>query len=161
MPNHRWLVLFFFLVVCFGAAGVGSLWTSSSVNGWYVNLRKPSFNPPNWIFAPVWTTLYFLMAVSAWMVWERGGWSGAKTALILFFVQLALNTAWSGLFFGLHRPGAALVEIVFLFAAIVATTLAFRTFSMTAFWLMTPYVLWVAFASFLNFNIWRLNSSAQ
>ena len=157
MSDKRWLMLLFFLFLCYGAAVLGSLWTASSVGTWYAELRKPSFNPPNWIFAPVWSALYFLMAASAWLVWQKAGWSGARVALALFFGQLALNVAWSGLFFALHRPGLALIEIVFLLAAIVATSVAFRPVSGFAFWLMVPYALWVAFAALLNFKIWRLN----
>ena len=160
MSDKRWLMLLFFLFLCYGAAVLGSLWTSSSVGTWYAELRKPSFNPPNWIFAPVWSTLYLLMALSAWLVWRRAGWTGARFALALFFGQLALNVAWSGLFFALRRPGMALVEIVFLLGAIVATALAFRSVSGLAFWLMVPYTVWVAFAALLNFKIWRLNLGA-
>jgi len=158
MSDHRWFMLLFFLFLCYGAAGLGFIWTSSSVGTWYAELMKPSFNPPGWIFAPVWSVLYFLMALSAWLVWRRAGWSGARFALALFFVQLALNVAWSGLFFGLRRPGAALVEILILLGTIVATVLAFRPVSRLAFWLMVPYALWVAFAALRNFKIWQLNS---
>ena len=160
MSNNRWLMLLFFLFLCYGAAVLGSVWTSSSVGTWYAELRKPSFNPPNWIFAPVWSVLYFLMALSVWLVWREANWGGAKLALTLFFAQLALNVAWSGLFFGLRRPGTALVEIVLLFGTIVATALAFRPVSGLAFWLMVPYAMWVAFAALLNFKIWQLNSGA-
>jgi translocator protein len=141
MSDKRWLMLLFFLFLCYGAAVLGSLWTSSSVGTWYADLRKPSVNPPKWIFAPVWSALYFLMATSMWLVWRKAGWSGARFALAVFFGQLALNVAWSGLFFGLRRPGTALVEIVFLFGAVVATALAFRSISGLAFWLMVPYAL--------------------
>jgi len=158
MSDQRWPMLLFFLFLCYGAAGLGSIWTSSSVGTWYAEIVKPSFNPPSWIFAPVWSGLYFLMALSAWLVWRRAGWSGARFALALFFVQLALNVAWSGLFFGLRRPGTALVGILILLGTIVATVLAFRPVSLLAFWLMVPYALWVAFAVLLNFKIWQLNS---
>jgi tryptophan-rich sensory protein len=160
MSDNRWLMLLFFLFLCYSAAVLGSIWTSSSVGAWYPELRKPSFNPPNWIFAPVWSVLYFLMALSAWLVWRKADWGGTRLALTLFFVQLALNVAWSWLFFGLRRPGIALVEIVFLFGAVVATGWAFQPVSGFAFWLMVPYALWVAFASLLNFKIWRLNLGA-
>lgn len=160
MSDIRWLMLLFFLFLCYGAAVLGSLWTSSSVGTWYADLRKPSFNPPNWIFAPVWSALYFLMATSAWLVWRKAGWSGARFALALFFGQLALNVAWSGLFFALRRPGMALIEIVFLLGTIVAAAVGFRPVSGLAFWLMVPYALWVAFAALLNFKIWRLNLGA-
>ena len=157
MSDNRWLMLLFFLFLCYGAAVLGSLWTASSVGTWYAELRKPSFNPPNWIFAPVWSALYFLMATSGWLVWRKAGWTGARFALTLFAGQLTLNVAWSGLFFALRRPGMALIEIVFLLGAIVATAVAFRPVSGLAFWLMVPYALWVAFAALLNFKIWGLN----
>ena len=160
MSKHDWLMLLFLLLTCFGAAAGGSAWTSSSVNTWYAQLRKPAFNPPNWIFGPVWSVLYLFMAVSAWLVWRSAGWNGAKYALTLFFLQLGLNVIWSYLFFGLHSPGAALAEIFFLLALIVATAVAFLPFSKTAFWLMVPYAAWATFASFLNFQIWRLNSGS-
>ncbi len=160
MSDNRWLMFLFFLLTCFSAAGLGSILTSSSVGTWYAELIKPSFNPPNWIFAPVWSALYFLMALSAWLVWRKADWGGARFPLALFFGQLALNVAWSGLFFALRRPGMALIEIVFLLGTIVATAVAFRTVSGLAFWLMVPYALWVAFAALLNFKIWRLNLGA-
>ena len=160
MSDNRWLMLIFFLLLCYSGAGLGSIWTSSSVGTWYADLRKPSFNPPNWIFAPVWSALYLLMATSAWLVWRKAGWSGARFALALFFGQLTLNVAWSGLFFALRRPGMALIEIVFLLGTIVATIVAFRPVSGLAFWLMVPYALWVAFAALLSFKIWRLNLGA-
>jgi translocator protein len=160
MLSHGWLMLLFFTLTCFGAAAVGSAWTSSSVDTWYAQLHKPALNPPNWIFGPVWSVLYLCMAVSSWLVWRSAGWSGAKYAFVLFFVQLGLNVAWSGLFFGIRSPGAALIEIFFLLVAIVVTAVAFLPFSRTAFWLMVPYAAWVSFASFLNFQIWRLNSGS-
>jgi len=150
MSDNRWLMFLFFLIPCYSAALLGSIWTSSSVRTWCADLRKPSFNPPNWIFVPVWSALHFLVALSAWLVWRRAHWGGTKLALTLFFAQLALHVAWSGLFFGLRRPGTALVEIVFLLGAIVATAWAFRPVSGLAFWLMVPYALWVAFASLLT-----------
>jgi translocator protein len=160
MSDNRWLMFLFFLLTCYSAAVLASIWTLSSVGTWYADLKKPPFNPPNWIFAPVWSTLYFLMALSAWLVWCKAEWGGAKLPWTLFFAQLALNVAWSGLFFGLHRPGTALVEIVGLLGIIVATALAFRSVSSLAFWLMVPYALWVAFAALLNFKICQLNSRA-
>jgi tryptophan-rich sensory protein len=160
MSDNRWLMFLFFLCLCYGAAVLGSICTSSSVGTWYADLRKPSFNPPDWIFAPVWSALYFLMALSAWLVWRRADWGGAKLALTLFFAQLALNVAWSGLFFGLRRLGTALIEIICLLGTIVATALAFRPVSGLAFWLMVPYAVWVAFAALLNFKIWQLNPGA-
>jgi len=160
MSDDRWLMFLFFLLLCYSAAVLGSIWSSSSVGTWYADLKKPSFNPPNWIFGPVWSVLYFLLALSAWLVWRRADWGGARLALTLFFAQLALNVAWLALFFGLRRLGMALVEIVFLLSTIVATARAFRAVSALAFWLLVPYALWVAFATLLNFKIWQLNSGA-
>ncbi|MBV8050985.1 MAG: tryptophan-rich sensory protein [Acidobacteriaceae bacterium] len=157
MANGRWVMLVFFMLACFSAATLGAAITSRSVDTWYAELRKPALNPPNWVFGPVWTLLYFLMSVSAWLVWEKTDWSGARHALLLFFVQLGLNVAWSALFFGLRWPGAALIEIFILLGGISATVIAFYPFSRVAFWLMLPYAGWVAFASYLNLSIWRLN----
>ncbi len=152
-------MLLFFAFVCFAAAAAGSVWTSSSVDTWYAQLHKPALNPPNWLFGPVWSVLYLCMAASAWLVWRNAGWSGGRYALVLFFAQLGLNVTWSALFFGLRLPGAALVEVLVLLLAIIATAISFLPFSRTAFWLMIPYAAWVSFASHLNAEIWRLNSA--
>lgn len=157
MSRNPWLTFALFAGICFSVAAIGSVWTSRSVRTWYVRLQKPPFNPPSWVFAPVWSLLYLCMATSAWLVWQNAGWNTPRTAFTLFFVQLGFNLAWSGLFFGLHRPGLALVDILALLATIVATAIVFRAFSEIAFWLMIPYALWVSFASLLNFEIWRLN----
>jgi translocator protein len=153
-----WLVLIGFLALCFGVAAVGSVFTSSAMPEWYMSLEKPAFNPPSWVFGPVWTLLYAMMAVAAWLVWREAGFGGATAALTLFFIQLALNLAWSGIFFGLRQPGWALVEIVVLWAAILATMVLFFRHSTLAGWLLVPYLLWVSFASVLNAALWRLNS---
>lgn len=145
------------IVVCFAAAGIGSLATVGAIPTWYAALHKPSWNPPNWIFGPVWSLLYLMMAVAAWQVWRTAGWSGARLALGLFAIQLVLNVGWSVVFFGLHRPGWAFVEIVVLWCAILATLLLFRPISPLAALLLVPYLAWVSFASALNFAIWRLN----
>jgi tryptophan-rich sensory protein len=146
-----------FVAVTFAAAAVGGLVTSGSVHSWYPILVKPSWNPPSWVFGPVWTALYTMMAVAAWLVCRRAGWGGAKPALVLFAVQLVLNAAWSPLFFGWHRIGLAFVDIVLLWAAIVATTVAFWRVTTLAGWLFVPYLAWVSFAAVLNFVIWRMN----
>lgn len=125
---------------------------------WYAVLKKPAWNPPAWLFGPVWTVLYIMMAVAAWLVWRRGGWTAQRGPLRLYLGQLALNAAWSPLFFGLKMPGLAFAEILLLLAAIVVTALAFRRVSPAAAWLFVPYIAWVAFASFLNFTLWRLNA---
>jgi benzodiazapine receptor len=155
--RESWVSLVPFVVVCFTAAGIGSLFTSSSVNTWYTQLRKPEWTPPNWIFGPVWTTLYLMMAISAWLVWRGSGWSSAKFALTLFAIQLVLNTLWSIVFFGLHEVGPAFGEILLLWTMIIATAVAFLPFSLLAAWLLIPYIVWVAFASYLNFRIWQMN----
>lgn len=158
MGKSDWVGLGVFLGLCFGVAALGSLATTPQIGGWYQTLRKPSWTPPNWLFGPVWTLLYAMMAVAAWLVWKRQGWGGARSALILFGVQLALNLAWSFIFFAAHRTGAAFAEIVLLWVVILATMIAFARHSKLAAGLMTPYLLWVGYASALNFSIWRLNS---
>lgn len=153
----RWLVLAAFLTACFAVAGIGGWLTSLGMPEWYMTLRKPAWNPPSWLFGPVWTTLYVAMAVAAWLVWKQAGFDGATAALSLFFVQLALNLAWSGIFFALRSPGWALVEILVLWVAILVTTVLFFRHSSWAGALMVPYLLWVGFASVLNAAIVRLN----
>lgn len=152
-----WGALALFIVVCLGVGGLGAIATTPEIDGWYRTLNKPTWNPPSVVFGPVWTTLYIMMAVAAWLVWRTRGFRGAAVALSLFGVQLALNAAWSWIFFGLHQPGWAAVEIVILWLAIVATTIAFFKVRATAGWLMIPYIAWVSFAAFLNFTIWQLN----
>lgn len=146
-----------FLALCLAVAALGGAATASSVGTWYPSLAKPPFNPPNWIFAPVWTTLYFMMAIAAWRVWRRDGLRQARSALTLFALQLVLNLAWSVLFFGMRMIGAALVEIIVLLLAIVATTLVFWQRNRVAGMLFLPYAAWVAFATVLNAALWRLN----
>jgi len=142
------------LLLCFGAAAFGGLFPPDA---WYTGLNKPSWNPPAWIFGPVWSALYMTMAVAAWLVWKRGGFSAQRTPLALFLVQLALNAAWSPLFFGLQWPGVAFVEILLLWLAIVATLVSFRRVTPVAGWLLAPYLAWVSLAAVLNFTLWRLN----
>jgi tryptophan-rich sensory protein len=156
-PTHPYLGLAIFIVVCFAAAGIGGAVTTPKIATWYATLTKPSWNPPNWIFGPVWSALYFCMAVAAWLVWRQGGFSGAKVPLTLFAVQLTLNVLWSCIFFGLEKPGLAFVEVLLLWTAIAATMIVFWQRSMIAGILFVPYLAWVSFASFLNFTIWRLN----
>ena len=131
--------------------------TERGVREWYPELRKPSGTPPAWVFGPVWTTLYVLMAVSAWLVWYQYGW-GARAALLIFFAQVALNAAWSGIFFGARQPGLAAAEILVLWLAIAYNIFVFYSLSAVAALLLVPYLLWVTYASYLNFSIWRLNS---
>lgn len=156
-PLRRRLALGGFLVVCFLVSGLGGLATSASVGGWYQTLVRPPLNPPDWVFAPVWTTLFVLMAIAAWRVWLHGAPVPRKRALRLFWVQLALNLLWSVLFFALQSIGLALIEIVMLLAAIVATLIAFSAIDRTAAWLLVPYAAWVSFATYLNAALWWLN----
>lgn len=150
------LVLMLFLVVCFGVAAWAGQFTPGA---WYAGLEKPPWNPPGWVFAPVWTVLYAMMAVAGWLVWRSPGLLTLRClALGVFAVQLALNGAWSWIFFGLHRPGLALAEIVVLWLAIVATTLLFWRVRPLAGALFLPYLAWVSFAVALNAALWRLNA---
>jgi translocator protein len=151
------LVLAGFLAASFLVAAVGGLFTSMGMPDWYMALEKPAFNPPSWVFGPVWTALYAMMAVAAWLVWREAGFRGARPAFVAYGVQLALNLAWSGIFFGLREPGWALVEIVALWAAILATMVLFFRHSRPAGLLLVPYLAWVSFAAVLNGAIWRLN----
>jgi translocator protein len=157
MSARTWVALAGFLAASFAVAAIGGTFTSAGMPEWYMSLEKPAFNPPSWVFGPVWTALYIMMAVAAWLVWKASGFRGAATALTLYFVQLALNLAWSGIFFGLRAPGWALVEIVALWIAILATIVLFFRHSRVAGWLMVPYLLWVSFAAVLNAAIWSLN----
>lgn len=132
--------------------------TAPAVESWYPGLVKPPFNPPPWVFAPVWTTLYAAMGVAAWLVWSRGlGTPGVAAALWLFLVQLALNGLWSFLFFGLRSPLAGLVDLAALWIALALCTAWFFRASAAAGWLMVPYLGWVSFAGVLNASIWVLN----
>jgi translocator protein len=146
--------LIFWLVISVAAGWFGSRFMPGE---WYAGLVKPSWNPPSSVFAPVWTTLYVLMGVAAWLVWRQVGFAGAPVALGLFALQLVLNAAWSYLFFGLHQPAVAFVDIVALWLAILATTVAFWRVSGPAGVLLLPYLCWVGFASALNLQLWRLN----
>jgi len=151
----RLLALAGWVALCFGAASLGALFIPGD---WYASLRKPSWNPPGWIFGPVWTALYAMMATAAWLVWQRGGFSAQRRTLTLFLVQLVLNAAWTPLFFGLHWTGVAFAEIVLLWLAIGANIISFHRVSRVAAWLLAPYLLWVTFATMLNLTLWRLNS---
>ena len=164
MSSHRaaggpwsWLAAAGFVAVCFAAAAIGQIAISGDRYEWYARLAKPSFTPPGWLFGPVWTALYVSMGLAAWLVWRRRGSAAVGLPLGLFAVQLALNAAWTPLFFGLQRPAVAFADIVALWAAIAATTWAFFRVSAPAGWLMAPYLAWVSFASVLNFAIWRMN----
>ncbi len=140
------------------AGAIGSFFTMPAIPEWYATLTKPELAPPNWVFGPVWTTLYVLMGVAFFLVWRRGFTeSGVRLAAGIFIFQLILNTAWSIVFFNLRSPGGALIVIVFLWTAILITMFSFARFSRLAAWLLVPYLAWVSFASYLNYAIWTLN----
>ncbi|MDQ2070230.1 TspO/MBR family protein [Natronospira bacteriovora] len=142
------------LMICFSASLFGILFPPGE---WYAALDKPAWNPPDWVFGPVWTLLYAMMAVAAWRVWWRRGLSAARLALAVFLFQLVLNALWSAIFFGLQMPGAAFLHILILLAAITLTMVLFRREDPMSVWLLLPYWLWVAFASVLNFTLWWMN----
>ena len=141
-------------LLCFTVAASGAFFPPDE---WFRTLVRPSFAPPNWLFGPVWTLLYSMMAISAWLVWRASGFAKARTALTVFAVQLVLNATWSGLFFGLHNMGLAFAEIILLWIAIATTIAAFRTHSKLAAYMLLPYLAWVSFASVLNYGFWSLN----
>jgi translocator protein len=158
MKNWRaTAMLVLFVTICLGIGGFGAIFTTSSVRDWYPTLQKPPWTAPSWLFAPVWTTLYLMMALAAWIVWRKRQQAKANKALALFALQLVLNAAWSPLFFGLHSPLAGLLDIIPLWAAILATVISFWRISPAAGALLIPYLAWVSFATALNFSIWRMN----
>ncbi|WP_300300482.1 TspO/MBR family protein [Ferrovibrio sp.] len=155
-------VLLLSFTLCFGVSGLGSAVTIGPVRSWYPTLTKPALTPPDIAFPIVWTILFALMAVSAWLVWRQAvrmpaGWRAAQGAFALFGLQLALNFGWSLLFFGLRMIGPALVEMLVLLAVLAATIAAFARHSRLAALLLAPYLAWAAFATYLTFMIWRLN----
>ncbi len=148
------LALAGWLALCFGAATFGALFMPGE---WYAQLRKPSWNPPSWLFGPVWTALYFMMASAAWLVWRRGGFAANLRPLSLFLAQLVFNALWSWLFFGLKNPALAFVDIVCLWLGILMTLLSFWSVHRTAALLLVPYLAWVSFAAVLNWTLWQMN----
>jgi len=143
------------IVLCFGAAAIGGQFTPGE---WYAGLEKPTWTPPNWLFGPAWSVLYALMAVAAWLVWKEFGFRAAPSALSLFIAQLALNAAWSWVFFGLQRPGPAFLNLAVLCVAVAVLTAVFWKRLRLAGVLLVPYLLWILFAAALNLQIWRLNA---
>lgn len=154
---REWFGLALFVGVCLGVGAVGGAVTSYSVESWYPQLRKPSWTPPNWLFAPVWTVLYILMGIAAWLVWRSRGETNVTKPLAAFGAQLVLNLLWSALFFGLRSPGAAFAEILVLCGAVGATLGMFLRVNRVAGLLLVPYVGWLGFATALNGAIWWLN----
>ena len=152
------LKFFISIIICQLAGIIGSVFTTPAIPTWYANLTKPSFNPPNWVFAPVWISLYFFMGISVFLVWRRGILNpGINIALRFFIIQLILNSLWSVFFFGLKSPLLGFIEILFLWIFILLTIWYFFKVSKIAGILLLPYILWVSFAVFLNFSLWRLN----
>ena len=147
------------IAICLLAGVLGSVFTTPAIPTWYATLIKPSFAPPNWVFFPVWTTLFIMMGISLFLVWQKGLDNGkVKNALYIFGVQLILNVLWSAVFFGLKSPLAGLIVISILWIFILFTILVFMKVSRTAALLLIPYILWVSFAAVINFFIWRLNN---
>ena len=158
MKISNFLKLIIAIVFCELAGIIGSVFTTPSIEGWYAGIIKPSLNPPAWVFGPVWTTLFALMGIAAFLIWKKGlDHRDVRIALGIFIVQLVLNTFWSIIFFGLHSLGGAFIEIIFLWLAILATIIVFAKISKPAAWLLVPYILWVSFAAYLNYAIWTLN----
>lgn len=145
------------IAICLGIGALGGAVTASSVTTWYPTLAKPSFNPPSWVFGPVWTALYILMAVAAWRIWRAADRDTARGPLTVFALQLALNLGWSVAFFGLQKIGLAVGVIVALDLAVLSTAVLFRRIDAAAALLLVPYLAWIAFATALNIAIWRLN----
>jgi len=159
VSSSGWPSLILLLALVLATAGIAGACTgNSNTTGWYASLAKPSWTPPNWVFGPVWTALYANMAVAAWIVWRRRPRQRVGWAMGLFSLQLILNIAWTPVFFGLQRPGLALVDILLLWLAIGMTFAAFYRIRPLAGWLLVPYLLWVSFASALNMAIWSLNA---
>jgi translocator protein len=157
MNNLIKLVLSIALPLLIGFAS--SYFTITGVDSWYTTIQKPSWNPPNWIFGPVWTTLYVLMGISLFLIWKAGTSKETKrSALILFALQIIANFFWSFIFFDQHQMGLAFAEIIVLWLLILLTIFSFAKINKVAAWLLVPYISWVSFAAILNFTIWRLNS---
>lgn len=155
MTKDNWFQLAAAIIICELAGVVGSIFTTPAIKSWYLYLPKPDLAPPNWVFAPVWTTLFALMGLAAYLVWRKKWNSKEKRkALFVFALQLVLNTIWSGLFFGLKNIGLAFFELVLLWLSIAATIYYFSKISRAAAWLLVPYIMWVSFAGYLNLSFW-------
>lgn len=146
------------ILLCEAAGGVGSLFTMDKISTWFVTLEKPFFSPPNWVFGPVWVTLYALMGIAAAMIWESKRGEKRQHALAWFGTQLALNAVWTPAFFGAERLDIAFFVIVAMVVTIIGTIVSFKKISKPAAWMLVPYLAWVSFATVLNFALWRLNA---
>jgi len=157
MSTHSFTALFGFVAVCFLAASSGGIFRPDE---WHARLAKPWWAPPRWLFAPAWSVLYLTIAISGWLVWCQAGFT-AVVPFGVYGVGLVFNAAWSAMFFGLHRPDLAFLDIVCLWLSIAATIGLFAPIDTTAAWLLVPYLCWVSFAGALNFRIWRMNRPAS
>jgi translocator protein len=156
MKNILKLIVAIAVPLSIGA--LGSYFTIPEINDWYQTINKPAWNPPNWIFGPVWTSLYLLMGISLYLVWKSNTTDGTKTLAVSFFIiQLGLNFFWTIIFFNLHQTGWAVVEIMLLWVFILFTIFSFSSIHKAAPWLLVPYICWVSFAMILNYSIWQLN----
>jgi benzodiazapine receptor len=150
------------ILASFAAGGIGSLFTFRVIPTWYAELKKPPYTPPNWVFGPVWTTLYVLMGISVFLVWRNGlAINGALLAFTLFWIQLAFNAIWSVIFFGMKSKGGGVIIIVVLWLLILATMVASFRVSGWAGALLVPYIIWVSIASYLNIGVWLLNKPSN
>jgi tryptophan-rich sensory protein len=157
MESKKIRLLEICIIVCFVAAFIGSVFTISNIPTWYASIKKPELTPPNWVFGPVWTTLYILMGIALYLVLEKGWNEKTKLPVAVFALQLVLNTVWSILFFGYNLLFFAFIEIILLWLAIIATILLFNRVSRKAALLLVPYILWVSIASYLTYSVWVLN----
>jgi len=157
MVKKDWVKLIVSLVLCQMAGFIGAIFSSSGVKTWFITLNKPYFNPPSWVFAPVWTVLYILMGISFFIIWKRSHSRSKVPAITFFIIQLILNSLWSFLFFGLNNIQFAFIEIIILWIFIIVCVITFYPISKTASIMLIPYLLWVSFALVLNYEIMRLN----
>lgn len=155
--KSKWLSLVVFFFICICVEFLGGWWTASSVLTWYPNLIKPSFNPPSWLFGPVWTILYFMIAIAGWLIYIQPESKNRTRGLWIYSIQLILNLLWSYFFFFLHSPLLGLIDISFLFLSILGTIFTFYPLSKPAAWLLVPYFLWTGFALILNTTLFLLN----
>ena len=154
----NWIMLIIFIVICEAVGLGGAVFTAKAIPTWYAKLNKPSFSPPNWIFGPVWTLLYALQGIAAYIIFQ---YPGGNTAISLFVIQLGLNAFWTPLFFGAKKLGWAFAEILLMLFFILITVVSFFKIDSGAGWLMLPYAAWVSFASLLNYKLWRLNQDKK
>jgi benzodiazapine receptor len=157
MANFNWVKLVVSVLFTVGIGSLGGIFTISEIPGWYAGLQKPSFNPPNWLFGPVWTMLYLLMGISFYLIWKQPVSTVRNVGLTLFVIQFILNFFWSILFFNQHMIAAAFLEMVFMWIFILLNIIWFGKLSSTAAWLLVPYLCWVSFATVLTAAIWKLN----